>query len=441
MTDPRIQSLVDNPQESLDIEVKNWLNGLREKADKAKLAKEIIALANSGGGCIVIGFEDKKDNSFPEIEPKKGELEAFTQDAIADIAQSYVSPPCQCRVEMISREDSKNQHPVIIVPGNHRTPLFAKRGGPQNESPAAGKVYIRRQGGRSEEPQNQDDWEKLIDRLVKARQSDMLNSIREILNPSSETLVKDDDLDSWRDENIQLWRQKVDKFPEDDPRRLKNGFWTVTFSINPFQAESLDKLNTVLYREMPWITGHPPFSHSGYIAPGSPKAQGDCIIAYLGESAETKNWDCGFWRICKDGKAFSLRPMLEDSPSYNNPSGNPFFEWTYPICCATEILKYIEILSGHFSNENENASFHLIINYYHTRNRELQQYGYKYNLVDGSICYSDSLNSSIKEPVTKIETNIEELILRLLIPIYEQFNFTKLPADLVRDVVKRSLNY
>ena len=136
MIDPKIQliqALVDNPQESLDVEVKNWLNGLRENSDKAKLAKETIALANSGGGRIVIGFEDQGDIILPEIKPAAGELEAFTQDAIAEIVQRYVSPPCQCRVEMVSRTDSENQHPVIIVPGEHRTPLFATKGSPDGK--------------------------------------------------------------------------------------------------------------------------------------------------------------------------------------------------------------------------------------------------------------------------------------------------------------------
>ena len=89
------------------------------------------------------------------------------------------------------------------------------------KSLASGKVYIRRPGGYSEEARNQDDWEKLIERLVKARQGDMLDSIREILNPSSEILVKDEGLDSWHSENMKLWQQEINEFPEDDPRRLK----------------------------------------------------------------------------------------------------------------------------------------------------------------------------------------------------------------------------
>ena len=432
MTDPRIQFLVNNLQEGLDLEVKNWLNGLRDKSHQAKLAKEIIALANSGGGRIFIGFEDQGDDVFPEIEPNEEELEAFTQDAIAEIVQRYISPPCQCRVEMVSRNGSENQHPVVIVPGNHRTPLFAKKGSPDDKSLNSGKVYVRRPGGHSEEARTQDDWEKLIDRLVKARQGDMLDQIREVLNPSSEIFTKDDILEEWHNKNINFWQEKINKFPENHPRRFKSGYWTATFSVNPFQAKNLKSLDRAL-RAMPNFSGWPPFTYL-YNNEMRPKPQGNYIMAYFGD----------FWRISLDGKGFMLRPMQEDRDGYmknihSSQSEGPFFDWTFPIYRMTEILKFIEALAKQFSNEI--ASFNLIVNYHNTKNRHLRQHNSKYNLISGSVCHSDSLKSSIKEQVIKIETNIEELILRLLVPIYEQFDFTELHPLLVKNVVKEALEY
>lgn len=432
MADSTIQFLVDNLQEGLDLEVKNWLNGLRDKSDKSKLAKEIIALANNGGGRIFIGFEDRGDAVLPEIKPKEGELEAFTQDAIAGIVQHYVSPPCQCRVEIISRNGSENQHPVIVVPGNHRTPLFAAKGSQDGKSLNAGKVYVRRPGGCSEEARTQDDWEKLIDRLVKARQSDMLDQIREVLNPSSEILTENYTLDDWYDENTRLWQKEIDKLQHADPSRFESGRWTIAFSINPFQAENLISLDKAL-RTMPKFSGWPPFTYL-YNNEMRPKPQGNYIMAYFGD----------FWRISLDGKGFMLRPMQEDSDGYMNniyssQSEGPFFDWTFPIYHMTEILKFIEALAKQFSNAT--ASFDLVVNYYNTKNRHLRQHDFKYNLISGSVCHSDSLKNSIKEQVIKIETNIEELILRLLTPIYEQFDFTELPPLLVKNVVKNTLEY
>ena len=46
-----------NPTEDLDAEYKGWLD-LHKEPDRANLAKAVIALANHGGGVIVLGFEE-----------------------------------------------------------------------------------------------------------------------------------------------------------------------------------------------------------------------------------------------------------------------------------------------------------------------------------------------------------------------------------------------
>ena len=237
----------------------------------------------------------------------------------------------------------------------------------------------------------------------------------------------------WHDENMRLWRERINKFSDDDPRRFSSGFWTVAFSINPFQAENLIALNTAL-QKMPKFSGWPPFTYL-YNDQSRPIPQGNYIMAYFND----------FWRISLDGKGFMLRPMEEDQNDYmrgiySSQSNKPFFDWTSPIYRMTEILKFIEALANNFSNET--ASFNLIVNYFKTQGRRLRRDGSQYSgLIEGSVCQNDSLEGSITDQVTRIGTNIEELILRLLAPIYEQFKFTELPSPLVEKVVENALNF
>ncbi len=444
MPDPKIQLLVDNLQENLEVEVKNWLNGLAANGDKATLAKEIIALANNGGGYIFIGFDDK-GAEFPEITPEEGDLDAFTQDAISGIVQRYVTPSCQCRLEMISRTGSEALHPVIIVPGNHRTPLFAARGGPNGELDS-GKIYVRRPGGNSEAARTQDDSEKLIERLVKARQSDLLTAIREVIDPSSHVIAEDEsNLEDWHAENLGMWQQVIDEFQAEDPRRLESGYWTVAIAIQPFETDNLGVLNTALDRELPNYSGWPPFTYL-HRDPVRPRAQGRHISAYIGELAEGEEPQeradhSDFWRVSRDGQGFLLRPMQEDregylSNSFPRPQG-PFFDWILPIYRMTEILKFIEALADRFGGEN--ASFQLLVTYHNTDGRSLSQSGHRYNLFDGATCHNNELESRIEASVTEITNNLEELVFSLLVPVYEQFNFTALPRNLVTNVVAEAL--
>ena len=446
MPDPKVQFIIDNLKENLEVEVKNWLNGLKDNANKAKLAKEIIALANNGGGYVFIGFDDASAD-LPEIQPNPGEFEAYTQDTIAAVVHRYVTPPCQCVLEFAARTGSNIRHPVIIVPGNHRTPLFAARGGPNGEVENA-KVYVRRPGGYSEAARNQDDWEKLIERLVKARQSEMLGAIREILDPSSRILAEEESsIEDWQAESYAAWQQKVGEFEADDPRRLERGHWTVSFAIRPFETENLGQLNTALDREMPRHSGWPPFIYL-HREPVRPRPQGDLITAYLGElqpeeQPADKMLHCDFWRISRDGKGFMLRPMQEDREGYlgevSPPPVGPFFDWTLLTYRMTEVLKFIEALGKQFGREG--AKFELLVTYYNTNGRRLVHSDRRDFLGGGATCHVDQLQSRISAPISGIATNLEELVFALLKPIYGQFKFTELPRQLVTSVVAEVLAF
>ena len=65
-----LQPLISEPREDLAVEYKTWLDITQEKG-KATLAKACIALANHGGGFVVIGFDEHAD-SLSSIERAAG---------------------------------------------------------------------------------------------------------------------------------------------------------------------------------------------------------------------------------------------------------------------------------------------------------------------------------------------------------------------------------
>ncbi|MXY67795.1 MAG: hypothetical protein F4Y47_04465 [Acidobacteriia bacterium] len=58
VTPERLADLLVDPREDLDLEVKNWLDLKDDKHDKAIFAKSALALANHGGGFVVLGLEE-----------------------------------------------------------------------------------------------------------------------------------------------------------------------------------------------------------------------------------------------------------------------------------------------------------------------------------------------------------------------------------------------
>ncbi len=61
----RLADLLREPRETLEVELKNWLDIVGSNEHKATLAKELIALANHGGGYVVFGFDETGDGVVP----------------------------------------------------------------------------------------------------------------------------------------------------------------------------------------------------------------------------------------------------------------------------------------------------------------------------------------------------------------------------------------
>ena len=80
--DDQIRALVARPGESLNVEIKRWLDPADPVA-AAKIVKAVFALRNRNGGFLVIGFDDKTlepdmTNAPPDVRG------AFHQDRGGD---------------------------------------------------------------------------------------------------------------------------------------------------------------------------------------------------------------------------------------------------------------------------------------------------------------------------------------------------------------------
>jgi len=304
-----------------------------------------------------------------------------------------------------------------------------------------GTVYVRRPGGSSEPARTQDDWEKLIDRLVKARQDDQLIAIRKIFNPSEGLDVeRKPDLVEWERESYAVWQAKIADLPEDSAGRLLAGHWTFSFKIEPFDAGSLLQLNAALEREMPKLSGWPPFTYLHQ--PGRrPEARGDIVEAWLHNPEGADGSHSDYWRIRNDGMGFLLRPMQEDAPHFmsNRIPGPalPAFDWLLPVYRSLELLKFTEALAMKFADSNALAS--VLLRYYGCEGRRLCCSDFNTMLDEGQRCSQPVVSSSMTVRVAEIGINLEESVHALLVPIFEQFEFSELPRATVNRKVREYL--
>lgn len=439
--DERVQQLIDQLRESDFVEVKNWLGGLVENDEKARLAKEIIALANSGGGHIFIGFTDDEGQGHNPIEPVDTEATAFSQDAIAAIVHRYCTPAIQCAVEIYLQTNGQIGHPVIYVPPAGRVPLFASRQSPDNRTLTNGTVYVRRPGGNSEPCRSQDDWERLLERLVHARQDQLINAIRNVLNPEQEFTPAGQErvFEDWISESRAARGDLLATLPEGHPLRLEQGNYEMAFSIRPFPEPDIAELNRNLDVNRPRHSGWAPFVslHRDGMAP---RPLGDVIQAWLvGEDGLNRDPSYSdFWRLSVHGDGYLVRAMQEDDPDYGSNLAprphRPGFDWELPIYRMTEMLKLIEWLG--LSYASDDSIFQMRVTYFGTNGRRLTQHRLRYMLDRGGMAHEDSITSQISGRVGDIALNTEEMVFSILRPVFAQFDFAELPRQLVDNVVQ-----
>ena len=90
-----LQPLISEPREDLAVEYKNWLD-LAQEEHKATLAKSCIALANHGGGFLVIGFEEQADSLISIACPAN--IAEISQDTVNSVIRRYADPEFHCQL-------------------------------------------------------------------------------------------------------------------------------------------------------------------------------------------------------------------------------------------------------------------------------------------------------------------------------------------------------
>jgi predicted HTH transcriptional regulator len=118
--------LLSAPREALNVEYKGWLDIRNDGEHRALLAKAAIALANEGGGYIVIGIRENRPDLISE--PRPTEVDKYDQDTINQIVRRFAAPAFHCTLRVLRHPSTGHEHAVISVPGGFGVPVISKCG-------------------------------------------------------------------------------------------------------------------------------------------------------------------------------------------------------------------------------------------------------------------------------------------------------------------------
>ena len=437
-----LDDLVDEPRETLDLEIKEWLD-LSENDHRAALVKEIIALANHGGGYVIAGFEELADGSFKPAQSRPASLDTWSQDAVQAIVAKYIDPSFQCQVShRASTASPGRKHPIIAVPGGHRVPVRAKAGSPDGKRLVPHRVYIRRPGPNSEEPKTAEEWDRLFERCLQNRKAELLDAMRAIMEgvvptatpmmPIASTYL--DKFAAFQDQARTRWDTRVASMPRDAPPRFPFGYYDAAFAIKgDFERKSLRELSEIISTTVRNHSGWPPFLTINR-KPHAPRPVDGAVECWVGPESEGSyavpaHHD--FWRISPEGFLFTRRGYQEDG-RYNDMQPGKFLDITSPTWRLGEAVLEAGYIASALGATDANIICHG--KWTGLSGRSLTSHGNPNRRLSRH-CVAEQSIYEAEETIalSALSDALPELVFKILFPLYELFDFFKLPKRLVEE--------
>ena len=406
------------------------------------LAKAAIAIANEGGGIIVLGMrEDIANGGALRSVPRPDGLNRYSLDDVNSAVRRFADPEFHNELVFSAHPTSGHEHAFVIVPGGMTVPVMSKRG--CEGVIAAQRCFVRKPGPRSEEPLTAEEWRRLLQRCLQSGRENMLDAIRVIVQGHSRIETTETTVNALTAYSVAArdrWQQIIEELPPRDPARMPHGHYEISFEIVGVRnAGSV----TELLRRMTEAgqirhTGWGPFVRLNR-QDLAPQPIGGNVECWLGRSVEERlsrtAAHCDFWRAHPTGLLFLQRGYDEDSQERIPPG--MVFDITLPIWRVGEAMLFVARLARQYDDGDSETKILTNCRYVGLRGRQLDCLTPGRSLSFTRVAGDDIAELQTQATVQQIEDNLVEVLHSLLIPLYERFDFYTLPRDLVRSEIEQ----
>lgn len=443
-----LQDLLRSPREDLDIELKQWMDP-GDKVVQAKLAKELLALRNHGGGYLLIGF---KDEHPPVADPDRpANLYGFSTDFFNNVIKKYAEPPFHCMSHVVEHPVTGESYPVVVVPGGAKVPVRCKADSPDGgKSAKIDTYYIRRPGPESSAPQSGAEWDALLERCLLNRREELMATISGLLGagrtgpgvtpaPAAHPFAE---LRAFRDAAIlRLEELQTTQLPEGDPARFEHGRYILSAHIvgdlKPLTPKELLAALSGLKR----YTGWPPLYV--FTRPDlEPYPLGeDLIECWLARDDARDTAHADFWRVSTNGFVTLVRGHQEDtvdmsdSPSW--PGVGKGVELTLPPWRIAEFLLRVRELGGVLAAGP--FRLQLIVEWQGLAGRRLFSHGNRRSLSDRYVAHDDYRAEAELAP-EEVDAAMPQVLAQLATPLLRRFSFFEPPTTMYEQEFKKLMN-
>ena len=156
------QTLLNLGTENPTLDYKETLD-ISSRNGRAKVAKDVIAMANSGGGNIIIGVAEKTKGHFEKVGLSPEALEKLEVSLVNKSLRGFMDPSFHIGVRRVI--DGEKTFVFLEVPGEKDLPILAKK---KNESASLyqGRLYIRTSAAESGEITDSSELRSFLQKFI-----------------------------------------------------------------------------------------------------------------------------------------------------------------------------------------------------------------------------------------------------------------------------------
>lgn len=430
----RFEDWLLSPAESLDFEVKQWLD-MADVESQGLVAKALIALENHGGGFLLFGYREDENKRLVPDDNRPNSLEPYLADSLNSIIKRRAEPAFHVQVTLQRHPESGHEFPLVRVSGTSKVPIRS------DSATAKGSLkdnlyYIRAPGPESRQPLDASEWDSLLRRVILNQREEILGVLRAFtpapqLSDASKPAAAAAEVRAFESRAVARWQDLNATLDEGDPARITKGHYILAAKIIG-QAKEIDVKGILQANEAARrYTGWPVFVviHDEQTRP---KLVDGCIEAWLAKSRLGDVGHADFWRISPHGDFFLLRGYQEDSQDPHRRMGDPgtLFEATLPIWRVGEfLLRVVELGQVMFQDGFEVAAS---CEWLGLAGRRLFIQNGRRFLAGTYVAAVDSVRTSASFSAEMLRDLLPDAVKTLTKPLYEHFDFFTPPADMYR---------
>jgi hypothetical protein len=426
----RFEDWLLSPTETLDFEVKQWLD-MTDPEAHGTIAKALIALENHGGGFLLIGY---KENAAKKLVPdpmRPGSMESYLTDAINAIIKKRAEPSFHVEVTLQQHPETKEEYPLIRVTGQSKVPVRSDSATPGG-SLKQHVYYVRAPGPESRGPINAAEWDALLRRALLNQREEIVKVLRTFLTIGSDLIGsvptnEQETLHTFAQACIKRWESLNESLPAEHPSKITLGQFSFAARVlgvrRNVTAKEIIEANQLARRYTGWstfVTIHQEQT--------KPKLVDDCIEAWLANVNYPDVGHADFWRIDPQGNFFLLRGYQEDTLDPRKTFGEPgkLFEATLPVWRLAEFLLRVADLAD-FMFEPD---FEILVECEWTglAGRQLFVHNMRRHIPGGHTTAQPSVKTKGKFAQQVVRELLPDTVKALTHSLYEHFDFFS-PSD------------